>query len=62
MFEHLHQISYEELELHPDLLYEEKTVWILDCCSKTIRQKEVPFRQGFVVQAWNHQPHHQLSI
>lgn len=38
----LHKISYEELELRPNLSYEEEAMRILDRCSKTLCQKEVP--------------------
>lgn len=38
----LHQISYDELELHPDLLYEEEAVQIFDLCSKAHHWKERP--------------------
>ena len=37
-----HQISFEELELRPDLSYEEDAVRILRNCSKVLRWKEVP--------------------
>lgn len=39
----LHRISYEELELHSNLLYEEEAVKILDHYSKTLCRKEVPW-------------------
>lgn len=37
----LHQILFEELELHPNLSYEEDAMRILDHCLKTIHQKVV---------------------
>ena len=37
-----HQISFEELELRPDLSYEEEAVRILRRYSKVLRRKEVP--------------------
>lgn len=43
--DHPHQISYEELEIHPGLLYEKVVVWILNSFSKTFRHPG----QGFVV-------------
>lgn len=42
-----HQILYEDLELCPNLSYEEEVVWILDHCSKTLCQKEVALVKVF---------------
>lgn len=41
MFDETYQILYEELELHPDLLYEEEAIQIFDHCSKTLCRKKV---------------------
>ena len=53
-----HQISFEELELRPDLSYEEEAVRILKRCSKVLRRKEVPLvkvlwsRRGVQEATW----------
>ena len=53
-----HQISFEELELWPDLSYEEEAVRILRRDSKVLRRKEVPMvkvlwtRRGVEEATW----------
>ena len=37
-----HVLQQELIELHEDLSYEEKSVQILDCKIKTLRNKEIP--------------------
>ena len=37
-----HVLEQESIEIHKDLSFEEKPVQILDCKTKTLRNKEIP--------------------
>lgn len=55
-----HKLQYEELDVRPDLYYEEAT-WILDRSMKTLCRKEVPLVkvlwswQGVEEVTWDHE-------
>ena len=53
-----HRLQYKELDVRPDLSYEEEAVRILARCSKVLRRKEVPLvkvlwsRRGVEEATW----------
>ena len=56
-----HRLPYEELDVRPDLSYEEEATRILDRSVKTLRRKEVPLvkvlwsSQGVEEATWEHE-------